>query len=120
MKVPEAQKLVKDLIIVEPADWACDHGWPMHKANFDRMLDSIAILNSDVEKLKKAKVLAQKNCLVTDQVFEIANRIDATDLRVEWIKFAYKYTIDIVHYSKLGSLIKDEKQKDQFYYFITH
>jgi hypothetical protein len=120
LKVPEAQKLVKDLIIVEPADWACDHGWPMHKANFDRMLDSIAILNSDVEKLKKAKVLAQKNCLVTDQVFEIANRIDATDLRVEWIKFAYKYTIDIVHYSKLGSLIKDEKQKDQFYYFITH
>jgi hypothetical protein len=120
IKAPEAQKPVKDLVIVEPADWTCDHGWPMHKANFDRMLDSIAILNSDVEKLKKAKVLAQKNCLVTDQVFEIANRIDATDLRVEWIKFAYKYTIDIVHYSKLGSLIKDEKQKDQFYYFITH
>ncbi|MEN9964340.1 MAG: hypothetical protein RL582_1435 [Bacteroidota bacterium] len=120
IKAPEAQKLVKDLVIVEPADWSCDHGWPMHKANFDRMLDSIALLNSDVEKLKKAKVLAQKNCLVTDQIFEIASRIDASDLRVEWIKFAYKYTIDIVHYSKLGSLIKDEKQKDQFYYFITH
>lgn len=120
IKAPEAQKLVKDLVIVEPADWACDHGWPMHKANFDRMLDSIALLNSDFEKLKKAKVLAQKNCLVTDQIFEIASRIDASDLRVEWIKFAYKYTIDIVHYSKLGSLIKDEKQKDQFYYFITH
>jgi hypothetical protein len=120
IKAPEAQKPVKDLVIVEPADWSCDHGWPMHKANFDRMLDSIAILNSDVEKIKKAKVLAQKNCLVTDQVFEIASRIDASDLRVEWIKFAYKYTIDIVHYSKLGSLIKDEKQKDQFYYFITH
>ncbi len=119
-EIPEEQKPLKDLVLVEPADWACDHGWPMHKANFDRMLDSISIQSTDIEKIKKAKELALKNCLITDQIFEIGSKIEQDELRFEWFKFAYKYTIDIVNYSKLGVLLKEEKQRKQFYYFITH
>jgi len=116
----EPKMALKDLVLVEPSDWSCDHGWPMHKATYEEILNNIANLEVDVDKLKAAKAMALKNCLITDQVFQIASKMNQQDTRVEWIKYAYKYTIDIFNYSKLGALIQDEKQKDQFYYFITH
>jgi hypothetical protein len=84
------------------------------------ILNNFVKLETDAEKLKAAKAMALKNCLITDQVFEIGSKMNQQDTRAEWIKYAYKYTIDIFNYSKLGALIQDEKQKDQFYYFITH
>lgn len=84
-------------------------GWPVAKEDFDKAKAAVVVASSPELKLKEAKSLAAVNCLMVTQVSELTQLLQTEDARMNFIKFAYAFTIDRQNYSKLKSYLKDGK-----------
>jgi hypothetical protein len=111
---------VSELVLVEPENWQCNNGWPMHKSAFEKIRIEIGNEINDVQKLIKSKNLVSKNCITSEQAFELISLLKTDENKLELSKFCFKYILDIKNYSILGKAFKEEKYKEMFYYFISH
>jgi len=111
---------ISELVLVEPEGWQCNNGWPMHKSAFEKIRNEIANETSDVQKLIKSKALVSKNCITSEQAFELTSLLKTDENKLELSKFCFKYILDIKNYSILGKTFTEEKYKEMFYYFISH
>ena len=111
---------VSELVLVEPENWQCNNGWPMQKAAFEKIRIEIGNETNDVQKLNKSKDLVSKNCITTEQAFELTSLLKTDENKLELSKFCFKYILDIKNYSILGKTFSEEKYKEMFYYFISH
>jgi hypothetical protein len=111
---------VSELVLVEPENWQCNNGWPMHKSAFEKIRIEIANETNDAQKLIKSKDLVSKNCITSEQAFELTSLLKTDENKLELSKFCFKYILDIKNYSILGKTFSEEKYKEMFYYFISH
>jgi len=111
---------VSELVLVEPENWQCNNGWPMHKSAFEKIRNEIANESNDLQKLNKSKSLVSKNCITSEQAFELTGLLKTDENKLELSKFCFKYILDIKNYSILGKTFTEEKYKEMFYYFISH
>jgi hypothetical protein len=111
---------VSELVLVEPENWQCNNGWPMHKSAFEKIRNEIGNETNDVQKLIKSKALVSKNCITSEQAFELTGLLKTDENKLELSKFCFKYILDIKNYSILGKTFTEEKYKEMFYYFISH
>jgi hypothetical protein len=111
---------VSELVLVEPENWQCNNGWPMHKSAFEKIRNEIGNETNDVQKLNKSKELVSKNCITSEQAFELNSLLKTDENKLDLSKFCFKYILDIKNYSILGKTFTEEKYKEMFYYFISH
>ncbi|MEO5968233.1 MAG: DUF4476 domain-containing protein, partial [Ferruginibacter sp.] len=70
------------------------NGWPITKKDFDLLKKTILESKSEVIKLKNAKTLITGSCFLVNQLDEITELLKTEDSKLDFVKFAYGYTID--------------------------
>jgi hypothetical protein len=92
---------------------------PMNPHSFDQALESIASKSFETSKLTIAKQIAGSNCLLCKQVKEIMLLFTFESNRLEFAKYAYKYTWDINNYFMLNDAFEFEASIDELNRFIN-
>lgn len=78
----------------------CDY--PMSPQDFNDAKTTIASKSFEDSKLTIAKQITSSNCLLTAQVKEIMMLFSFEDSKLQFAKYAYKYTFDIGNYFKIN------------------
>ncbi|MFZ4523535.1 MAG: DUF4476 domain-containing protein [Bacteroidales bacterium] len=86
---------------------------PMDNRSFDQAVESISSKSFESSKLTIAKQIVAANCLRCQQVKEIMKLFSFESNRLEFAKFAYKYTWDIKNYYLLNDAFDFESSIDE-------
>lgn len=88
----------------------CDY--PMNHQAFLEAKQSILDKDFEDTKLTMAKQITKMNCLLASQVKEIMSIFTFEDTKLEFAKFAYRYTYDIGNYYKVNDAFTYESSID--------
>ncbi len=94
------------------------NGWPMGKADLAAAIKTVEESGKDADKLVTAKELITSNCLLVSQVKEFSTLFKNEKTRLDFVKFAYKYTSDKRNYAELQKLFSLEINKRELIKFI--
>lgn len=89
--------------------------WPMMKTEFVKAKSEVEAAKNDQQRLRKAKEMAEANCLLVSQVSEVSNLLVDEKVKLEFLKYSFGFIIDRNNYSRLekvltsAELIKDFK-----------
>jgi hypothetical protein len=72
--------------------------WPMEHPDFQKALNTIENADFDSDKLIIAKQIVSSNCLTAQQIKELTGLFDFENDKLDFAKFAYKYTYDVENY----------------------
>jgi len=92
---------------------------PMGQNSFDQALESISSKTFESSKLTIAKQIVGANCLLCRQVKEIMKLFTFESNRLEFAKYAYKYTWDTGNYFLLNDAFQYETSIDELNRFIN-
>lgn len=92
---------------------------PMSDADFQSAKKSIASKSFEDSKLTLAKQIVSANCVLSSQVKDILGIFGFESTRLEFAKYAYKYTYDKKNYYKINDAFQFESSMDELNEFIT-
>jgi hypothetical protein len=92
---------------------------PMSDADFQSAKSSITSKSFEDSKLTIAKQVTSSNCLLCSQVKEIMKSFNFESTRLEFAKYAYKYTYDKGNYFKLNDAFQFESSIDELNEYIN-
>jgi len=92
---------------------------PMKDADFQSAKQSIASKSFEDSKLTTAKQIVSANCVLSSQVKEIMDLFGYENTRIEFAKFAYKYTYDKNNYYKVNEGFKFETSIDELNEYLN-
>jgi hypothetical protein len=92
---------------------------PMSPQSFEAALASISSKSFESSKLTIAKQIAASNCLLCKQVKEIMKLFSFESNRLDFARFAYKYTWDINNYFLLNDAFEFESSIDELNKYIN-
>lgn len=90
------------------------NGWPIAKKDFDLVVKTISESKNETLKLKNAKSLINGSCFLVNQLDEIVQLFPTEISKLEFLQFAYAFTIDRPNYNKFEKYFKNEKLKSEF------
>ena len=93
--------------------------YPMDATDFAQAKSSIASKNFEDSKLTIAKQIAGANCLLCSQVREIMTLFTFEATKLDFAKFAYKYTLDPGNYYLLNDAFEFESSIDELNQYIN-
>ena len=79
----------------------CD--WPMDDSAFNRAKNAISNQSFESDMLSIAKQVASNNCLLVNQVIEMVELFGFESSRLEFAKYAYRYTYDVGNYHEVNN-----------------
>jgi len=91
---------------------------PMSDTDFQSAKKSIASKSFEDSKLTTAKQIVSANCVLSSQVKEIMDVFGFESSRLEFAKYAYKYTYDKNNYYKVNEGFKFESSIDELNEFL--
>lgn len=94
------------------------NGWPMRQNDFNAALATIKDAAFDDTKLSTAKTIASANCLSTDQVVAICNLLSFEEGKLDFAKYAYRFTTDQGNYFKVSNVFSFDSSKTDLSEFI--
>lgn len=94
-------------------------GWAMKQADFNAAKNTISETSFEETKLSTAKSITASNCLSADQVSAICNLFSFEASKLEFAKYAFKYTIDPKNYFKVNNVFSFDASKDELSKFIS-
>ncbi|MBC7534770.1 MAG: DUF4476 domain-containing protein [Ferruginibacter sp.] len=94
-------------------------GWAMKQADFSAAKKTIDDASFEETKLSTAKSIAAANCLSADQVVAICNLFGFEDSKLQFAKYAYKYTIDPKNYFKVNNVFSFDSSKEALSSFVN-
>jgi hypothetical protein len=92
--------------------------WPMTDLDFKDAKETIASKSFEDSKLSIAKQVTSSNCLFSSEVKEIMDLFSFEASRLEFAKFAYRYTFDVGNYYKVNEAFRFESSIDELNNFI--
>ncbi len=92
---------------------------PMSDVDFQSAKNSISAKSFEDSKLTIAKQVTSANCLLCSQVKEIMKLFSFESTRLEYAKYAYKYTYDKGNYYKLNDAFQFESSTEELNEFIN-
>ncbi|HOU98967.1 MAG TPA: DUF4476 domain-containing protein [Bacteroidales bacterium] len=92
---------------------------PMSDVDFQSAKKTISSKSFEDSKLTLAKQIVSANCVLSSQVKEILDVFGFESTRLEFAKFAYKYTYDKKNYYKVNEGFKFESSIDELNEFIN-
>lgn len=96
----------------------CPH--PMSETDFQTAINSIKSKSFEDSKLSIAKQITGSNCLLSSHVKDIMKTFSFESTRLEFAKFAYKYTYDKGNYFKVNDAFQFESSIDELNEFISN
>lgn len=87
--------------------------WPMAPNDFESAKRSIAEKSFEDSKLTIAKQIIGSNCIISSQVKEIMMLFNFEETRLDFAKYAYKYTYDINNYYKVNDAFTFESSIEE-------
>ena len=94
-------------------------GSPMNLSDFAAAKKTIKESSFNDTKLSTAKSIASANCLNVDQVVEICKLFSFEEAKLDFAKYAYKYTTDPKNYFKVNSVFSFSSSKEELNDYIT-
>ncbi len=91
---------------------------PMNDVDFQSALTSIKSKSFEDAKLTLAKQISSSNCLLSVQVRDIMKTFGFENSRLEFAKYAYKYTYDKNNYFKVNDAFSFESSIDELNEYI--
>jgi len=82
--------------------------YPMSDLDFQDVKKTISSKSFEDSKLSIAKQVTSANCLLSSEVNEIMHLFSFETTRVEFAKFAYRYTYDVGNYYKVNEAFQFE------------
>ncbi len=82
--------------------------YPMTDGDFNEAKQSIASKTFEDSKLLIAKQITKANCLLASQVKQIMKLFEYEDSKLDFAKYAYKYTYDQNNYYKVNDVFEYE------------
>lgn len=92
---------------------------PMNNIDFQSAKKSIASKSFEDSKLTTAKQIVSANCVLSSQVKEIMDIFGFESTRLEFAKFAHKYTYDKNNYYKVNEGFKFESSIDELNEYLN-
>ena len=92
--------------------------YPMEQGAFQSAVASIKSKSFEDTKMTIAKQITKSNCLSVKQVKEILQQFTYEDSKLEFAKFAYKYTCDIGNYFMVNDVFTFESSIEELTEFI--
>jgi hypothetical protein len=92
--------------------------YPMTDLDFRDMKQSVASNSFEESKLNIAKQVASSNCLFSSEVKEIMELFSFESSRLEFAKFAYRYTFDVGNYYKVNGAFQFESSIEELNKYI--
>lgn len=93
--------------------------WPMDDSAFNRAKSRIGNQSFESDMLDMAKQVASNNCLLVSQVVEIVELFGFESSRLEFAKFAYKYTYDLGNYYEVNDAFSFSSSKQELNDYIN-
>ena len=95
------------------------NGWPMKAGDFSAAKKTITDASYDETKLSTAKSIVAANCVSTDQVIQLCSLFSFEDSKLDFAKYAYKYTTDQKNYFKVNNVFSFSASKEELNSFIS-
>lgn len=111
--MPIAQPVIQP---VQSSSTGCQR--PMADADFQSALNSVKSKSFEDAKLTLAKQIASSNCLLATQVRDMMKTFGFENSRLEFAKYAYKYTYDRNNYFKVNDAFSFESSIDELNEYI--
>lgn len=92
---------------------------PMDMQSFNAAKQAIRGSSFDDTRLSTAKTIANSNYFTTDQVMEICKLFSFSDRKLEFAKYAYNRTVDVMNYYKVGAVFTFDSDKQALNDFIN-
>jgi hypothetical protein len=92
--------------------------YPMTDLDFKDAKQTIASKSFEDSKLSIAKQVTGANCLFSSEVREIMELFSFETTRLEFAKFAYRYTFDVSNYYKVNEAFQFESSIEELNNFI--
>ncbi|MCX6306345.1 MAG: DUF4476 domain-containing protein [Bacteroidetes bacterium] len=92
---------------------------PMSSHSFDQAVESISSKSFESSKLTIAKQIVGSNCLRCQQVKEVMKLFTFESNRLDFAKFAYKYTWDVNNYFVLNDAFEFESSIEELNRYIN-
>lgn len=92
---------------------------PMSKYDFEQALNSIESKSFESSKLTIAKQVVSANCLLSRQVKQMMKLFTFESDKLEFAKYAYRYTWDINNYFMLNDVFEFESSIDELNDYIN-
>jgi hypothetical protein len=93
--------------------------YPMSPADFSDAKRTIDSKNFEDSKLTIAKQIIGSNCLLSSQVRDLMELFTYETTKLEFAKFAYRYTLDIGNYYKVNDAFTYESSIDELNDYIS-
>lgn len=94
--------------------------WPMTPQDFAAAKNTISSKTWDETRLSIAKQVTQSNCLFADQVKEVVMLMEWEETKLDFAKFAYRYTYDQANYFKVHDAFEWESSIEDLNRSIGH
>lgn len=91
---------------------------PMNRADFEEAKNTIRTKSFEDSKLTIAKQIIGSNCLLSGQVKEILMLFTYESTKLDFAKFAYRYTLDQGNYFKINDVFTFESSIQELDEFI--
>lgn len=91
--------------------------WPMMKADFQHAKKGVEEAKNEKQRLVKAKDMANANCLLVSQISEVSALFTDEKLKLEFVQYAYGFTIDKNNYQRLEKLFTASENIQAFQQF---
>ncbi len=91
---------------------------PMNSAEFNDRLNAIKKTSFDKDRLGKAKQVFEDETLSTNQVIEVVKVFSFDDSKLDFAKWAYKYTIDKKNYYKIDDHLSFGRSKAELREYV--
>lgn len=95
-----------------PTNGGCN-GWPMNNNDFNSALSAIDDASFDETKVNTAKSIADNNCLSTDQIVSICNKLSFESSKLDFAKYAYARCTDRNNYFKVNKVFSFDSSKSE-------
>jgi hypothetical protein len=93
--------------------------YPMTDLDFRDVKQTIASKSFEDSKLSIAKQVTGSNCLFASEVRQIMDLFSFEETRLEFAKFAYRYTFDVSNYYKVNEAFQFESSIEELNKFIA-
>jgi hypothetical protein len=92
--------------------------YPITDLDFENVKQNISEKSFEESKLKIAKQVTSSNCLFASEVKEIMDLFSFEKSKVDFAKFAYKYTYDVSNYYKVNDAFSFESSINELAEYI--
>lgn len=93
--------------------------WPMMKSDYLKAKALVETGKNDKQRLEKAKKMAESNCLLVSQISDMCGLFSDDNQKLEFVKYAYGFTIDRNNYARLEKLFSNKSHIQDFKSFLT-